>query len=127
MQQHQNVVYFLFSNPDRLERYDLDSQMWLSDIALKEVATAFWVDDDGIFVAYDRRLSQYDLQGINESHIGNTLRTILWIQSRGHLLYFGYGASITTYDKSQGVEVDTMGYFPSLAEPVFTDDAAYAT
>lgn len=51
-QTHAGIVYFLFSDTPRIERYHLANQAWLNSIALPATPTAFTVDNDDLYVSF---------------------------------------------------------------------------
>lgn len=56
-----NTVYFLFSAPNKIARYDMASQSQAMDIALAKVPTAFAVANGKAYVAFHRELREVDL------------------------------------------------------------------
>ncbi len=54
-----NIAYFLFNSPNRIERYDLAMERWLESATLNDRPTAFTVDADGIFIAFGPHLFHY--------------------------------------------------------------------
>ena len=59
--QHNNIIYFLYSAPNKVMRYDTLQKAFIEDIALAKVPTAFSVDDDFIYVGSHREISAINL------------------------------------------------------------------
>jgi hypothetical protein len=107
-----DVYYFVFNGPDRIVRYDLAARSWLPAIPLLAPATAFWVDDYGIFVAEDRALFRYALDGTGRTPIGNAATTIKSLFTLGDVLAFGSsGGNLATFDKKSGVALASFSYY----------------
>lgn len=65
VQQKNDIVYFLFAAPNKIARYDLASNAFLTQIPLSNVPTAFHVNNDYIYSSYDKTLKRTDLDGQN--------------------------------------------------------------
>lgn len=64
-----DIVYFAFASPARIERYDMAADRWLPSIALTNAPTAFAVDARGMAIAYNRQVVTRALDGTNESNL----------------------------------------------------------
>ena len=74
-----DIAYFLFLSPAKIERYDLESEAWLTPISLTHIAdapTAFTVDEAGIFIGFGRYVSRFNLDGSGQTHMHNTSENI---------------------------------------------------
>ncbi|MBK1883515.1 hypothetical protein JIN85_13895 [Luteolibacter pohnpeiensis] len=60
---HGGVKYFLFSEPSRVERYDLESGNWLEPILFPTEVADFAVDSSGIFTVSNEELDKLSLDG----------------------------------------------------------------
>lgn len=58
-----NVVYFAFSNPARLERYDLQASKWLAPLPMDREITALAASSEFLYVAKGPEVYRYDLAG----------------------------------------------------------------
>jgi hypothetical protein len=79
----------LNSSQSELERYDLAAAQWLSPINLSGLSgppTVAAADADGIYVAFDRALYRYDLNGANQTHLINLQYSVADLHTDGNLL-----------------------------------------
>nr|MDP0503435.1 fibronectin type III domain-containing protein [Verrucomicrobiota bacterium JB025] len=110
----EDVYYFAFSGPDRIERYDLASRSWLPSIALDATATALWVDESAVFVAEDRAVIRFSLDGATRSPMANADSTVTSIFTLNNILAFApSGGDFTTMEKSTGVFLANFSYWYS--------------
>lgn len=111
---HGDIAYFLFAAPARLERYDLAAASWLSPIALSATPTAFAVDSDGLYVAFDRSVSRLPLAGGVATHLENTATTISDLFTVNDILYLNHSAypngNLTSVNKVTGLTIDSKAY-----------------
>lgn len=103
--------YFAFTGPNRIERYDLTARQWLSAIPLQAAATALWADDAGIYVAEDRTVIHFTLDGGGRRALANSESTVNAIFSLGDTLVFQNGSTHTSVNKATGV------YLTSYSRP----------
>src|SRR5690606_22421428 len=101
--QHGGIAYFLFASGS-LRRFVLAAEAWLDPIQLSDVPTAFTVDDDGLYVAFDRRVSRITFDGATEFPLENTATSIQAVATDGHLLFVTtQDGTILTVDKHSGL------------------------
>ncbi len=105
-----DIYYFVFSNPNRIERYDLPSQAWLAPVSLQATATAFWADESGLFVAEDRAVARLSLDGGSRTSIGNAETTVKGLFTVGNVLLFRTASTYTSLDKQSGNFLTTFSY-----------------
>ncbi|MBM3847174.1 MAG: hypothetical protein FJ405_12940 [Verrucomicrobia bacterium] len=70
--QFSNTVYLLSDAEPRIDRYNLESGRFLDPIRLPAtygLPTAFLADPHGLYVAFNRSLKRYSLEGSNEVHV----------------------------------------------------------
>jgi len=87
-QEYENVVYFLFSTPNKIVRYDMASNIFLDDIPLKNVPTAFTVSNGKIYVSFHRELYEIDLATSQSQFIRNTSTDIHHVVTVNDYLYY---------------------------------------
>ena len=104
-----DVYYFAFKAPHRIERYDLVSKAWLAPVALEAAATALWVDESGIFVAEDRAIVRFALNGGSRTAMANGDASVKVLFTIGNTLAFQTG-SFTTLNKLTGTLLSTFSY-----------------
>jgi Thrombospondin type 3 repeat len=108
------IAYFLYDDA-LLERYDLDAEAWLPPIALSGTPTGFAVDDDGIYVAFGRRVSRLSLDGQTEVPLENTTADVRFLATDGNLLFlFGSYTPILSVDKFSGDRLGSTDPFYSM-------------
>jgi len=56
-----DIVYFLFRDPARIERFDLAAEAWLAPVQLSVIPTAMAIKDGSAYVAATRGVSRIDL------------------------------------------------------------------
>lgn len=64
-----DIAYFLFTNPARIERYDLAKTAWLATLSLSRRPTCFLPDNSGLYVAFGRAVSRFGLDGTGETAV----------------------------------------------------------
>lgn len=108
------IVYFGYSDPARIERYDMTLEAWLTDIVLDEPPTAIQVDADGLYVAFGQHTSRFALDGTGEVHLRNTSFDVHDIALDGNLLFLAYGSDMMSVDKVTGTQLDLAGLSYSM-------------
>ncbi len=109
-----DIAYFLFATPARIERYDLNNASWLTTISLTATPTAFTVDSDGLYIAFDRRVSHFTLEGTAEMHLANTATAMTALFTINEFLYINHSAypygKLTSVNKLTGLTIDSKDY-----------------
>ncbi len=109
-----DVYYFAFTGPNRIERYDLVSRGWLESIPLHTAATALWVDESGIFVAEDRAVIRFALNGEQRTPVGNAEATVKVLFTLKEILVYGPAeGGLVTMNKKTGLFLAMIGYWYS--------------
>lgn len=104
-----DIYYFVFNTPNRIERYNLATRTWLSPVALEKEATALWVDESGIFVAEDRAISRFALDGSGKTPLANGEATVGTLYTMNQLLgYASSGGNLININKQTGAFVSTL-------------------
>ena len=107
-----DIVYILYESPAIIKRYNLSTESFLADLTFEsQDATAFHVDSDGIYIAFDRNLSRYSLTGTNKINLGNTSSTISEIVSSDTHIYAHYQRYLRSISKSNNQEVASKEFF----------------
>lgn len=109
-----NIVYFLYQDPPRIERFDLVSGSWKEAIPLDDTPTAFTADDQRLYVSFGRRTSRFDLDGLNEVHLHNTNYDADWLFVIGDALGIYDDHVLLTVDPESGELLDSKEYFDRL-------------
>jgi PKD repeat protein len=112
------IIYFLFAAPPKIERYAVQSQIWLAPIALAAAPTAFTVDADGIYVSFGRSTSRFGLDGSSETHLINTIADVQNLHTIGQFLYLNYinypYGRITSINKLSAAQIDSKDYLYAM-------------
>ncbi|MBK7896747.1 MAG: PKD domain-containing protein [Anaerolineaceae bacterium] len=125
---HNGVIYFLFNDPIKLERYDVTNELWLDPItfdALLEAPTAVVVDESHIFVAFGQAVYRFNLDGTGQLHLHNTSTAVrdLFTNSLYLIINYSSGSSgrLATLEKESGLFVDSASYtYDSLNGPSYS-------
>ncbi|MBC2606583.1 fibronectin type III domain-containing protein [Pelagicoccus albus] len=117
-----DIAYLLRKSPSQVMRYDLAEEEWLDPISFEDIPISIAIDDTHLFVAYDRSVKRYDLDGSNETHVTNTSSTILDLLIDGTVLFVSQDSSLyidsASYNKSTFAEIDTFeNYVAGIAGP----------
>jgi hypothetical protein len=103
VQQKNDIVYFLFAAPNKIVRYDLNSNAFLSQFSLTDVPTAFHVNNSFIYTGYDKTVKRTDLEGLNTRDIYQVDLAISQISSFNDTLFIingSTGSLINTIDNT---------------------------
>jgi uncharacterized ParB-like nuclease family protein len=103
------TYYFAFTGPNRIERYDLATRQWLAPVALEAAATALWADESFIYVAEDRAVFRFGLDGSGRTAVGNgeaTVRSLFTIKDV--LVFASSSEQLTSLNKHTGLFLATF-------------------
>lgn len=114
--EHEGIGHIFWDSVAQVERFDLDAEQWLSPISLQDptgrLPTKGHVDGDGIYVAYDKSVYRYDLDGSNPEHLINTQETVQAIHTDGDILIVNHSSGLftraTSIDKTTFTVTDTI-------------------
>ena len=111
------VHFFFFNGSNKIERYNLASETWMSAITptppLGSSMTAGWVDDDGLYLGFDKTLRRYNRNGGGETHLRNTSANISDIISDTTYILISYSSSFLSIRKSDNslAADESVGYY----------------
>jgi hypothetical protein len=116
--QNGDIAYFLSGAPAEIVRYDLSSKQFLSPVILSQPPTAFYVDDDGIYVAYTRTMARLDLDGSNETALANAVGTVRNLVTFSSSLYgtVDSNPNFIRIDKFDGTVYEQPSFFYALKD-----------
>ena len=63
IKEQDEIVYALYSAPNKIVRYDLTQERFLSEISLTSTPSAIEVDDSHIYIGLNREIRQMSLSG----------------------------------------------------------------
>ena len=102
VQQKNDIVYFLFAAPNKIIRYDLSSNAFLTKISLDKIPTAFHVSETKIYTSYDKEIVQSDIRGSSSSSIYQAVSEIKHLTLLGDYLY-----CINSDNRTKVISTDT--------------------
>ena len=112
--EYAGVVYFLFSAPARIERYDTTAGAWLPVIGLTGPATAFDVDASGIYDSESDGVHHFDLSGAALGVLPNVPGAQVFLYAINTFVLTGSNDLVNSYDKVSGTHIDTLSTFFEL-------------
>jgi hypothetical protein len=106
------IRYFLMSVPNKIIRYDTNSQGFLADFTLDQIPSAFTVDGDNVYVAFYRELRKFSLTTGESEFVRNTTANIEDIFLLGSSIYIvESNGNIQILNQSDYSLVDTVDPF----------------
>jgi|GEM_PF-1129154 len=117
-------VYFLFSAPNKIARYDMATQSQAEDLALTKIPTAFAINNNKAYVAFHRELREIDLTTGNSVFIRNASTDINSVTVLNGQLYVTetsgtiYVISTADYSLTQTSSVSYRGSSGSVASTI---------
>ena len=87
IKQNENILYFGFSAPNKILRYDLSSQVFLEEIQVDRVPTAMYASDQHIYLASHREVRRTLLDGTGEAFVRNTSTSVSGLSGFGGYLF----------------------------------------
>jgi hypothetical protein len=110
-----NIVYFLFAEAARIERFDLSTDTFLPALPLPLTPTAFCVSDSMVYVAFGLSISRFASDGSGETHVVNTSETVkaLFVKDEALFHFDALGpysgtTSISSFDLQTMQPVETI-------------------
>lgn len=121
-QKNDSVAYFFVSSPPSVQRYDLENQQWLPSVELPAARGALiagTIDDDGLYIAYDKSTYRYAADGSNEQFIISASSTVQSLHTDGDLLLINHSSGLysrlISVDKNTNQTIATFSdYIESL-------------
>lgn len=98
--QHKNIIYFLYSAPNKIARYDTQQKAFIDDIALTKVPTAFSVDDNFIYVGSHREINAISLTDGSTRFIRNSSNDVSAITNSTRQIHYKDGNTLISVSKS---------------------------
>ncbi len=83
-----DVYYFVFNEPNRIERYDLTNRTWLAPWASEVPVSALWVDNSAVFAAEGADLYRWSLNGLSKTKLLTAASTISLMATVGDMLVY---------------------------------------
>ena len=87
IKEQDEVVYALYSAPNKIVRYDLKQERFLSEISLTSYPSAFEIDASHIYVGLDREIRRMTLSGTSNTFVRNAGSTVTDMTSVGKYLF----------------------------------------
>lgn len=111
--QRNNVVYFLYSAPNKIVRYDLTQQTFLSDISLSKVPTAFDIDDDHVYIGSHREVYAINLEDLSSTFVRNASNEVTGIVASTYQIHYKDGGTLVSVSKSDYSQTHDFGLWYS--------------
>lgn len=106
-----NNVYFCINPKTQIDVYSLEEKKWTNPIIIThDSVTAFHIDSNFLYIAYDRALYRYSHDGGNELHLRNCTSGIFTIKSDDSLLFVFYYNGIEVISSSGRFITETTEY-----------------
>ena len=116
--EHEGIGYFLSETTAQVLRYDIDAESWMTAVDVTSgvgLPSVLHVDSDGLYVAFNKSVFRYGLDGSNETHLLDAARDVLAIHSDGNLLIAHSGGGrvdgAVSLDKDTNAVLDTTDGF----------------
>lgn len=84
---YDDIAYFLFDEPAKIERLSLSTGEWLTPISIEVQPQAFTVGADGIFVGYEADIFLYSLDGTTETYLAQMNSVVGWLFNDSGRIY----------------------------------------
>lgn len=106
-----DIAYFAFSNPARIERYNLTTAAWLPTITLARAPAAFAVSDSNLFIGAGSILYRYALDGSGEVILNSGFNaSITGLAVSGAFVLAHAGSSLNAIRIADGVRMSAASY-----------------
>ncbi len=99
------ISYFLFDSPAVIKRFDHNADQFIADFNLRDQtpASAFTISEDRLYVAFDRSVKEFTLEGELVRNIANVPSTVKNLIATSDYLYIYHSKNIS------GVDLNTLG------------------
>jgi len=111
--QHNNIIYFLYSAPNKIVRYDTQQKAFIEDIALAKVPTAFSIDNDFIYVSSHREINAINLVDGSTQFIRNSSNDVSAITNSALQIHYKDGSTMISIAKANYNETNDFGLWYS--------------
>jgi hypothetical protein len=111
--QHNNVIYFLYSAPNKIVRYDTLEKAFTEEIALAKTPTAFSVDNDFIYVGSNREISAINLADGSTQFIRNSSNEVSAITNSALQIHYTDGGTLISVEKANYAETNDFDLWHS--------------
>ncbi len=112
--ENDGIIYFLFSSPSRIERYDLTTEAFLNPITLFDTPTAFTLDSEGLYVCFDNRIDYLTLDGFVGTPLHITSSSVNRLFIFNEFLYLLQDRTLISINKYTGERIDYHESFYEL-------------
>ncbi len=116
MDRYNHVVYFLFSSPARIERFNLNTGAFYSTSAsLVGTPTAMAVDASGLYISFGQTVQRFNNDGTGGAHRLNSPASVQSLTLLGdHLIVQHSGDNFISTNKTTGAIIDSDSFFYSM-------------
>ncbi|MEM7392510.1 MAG: hypothetical protein AAF492_09180, partial [Verrucomicrobiota bacterium] len=110
-----DVIYFLQNAPDRIERFDLNTETWQPTIALSDVVRSIAVDASGIYVGFRSDVIRMSFDGTVQIPLATVSPDILEVHVAPNFLFINHSdsgdAHYQTRSKISGALIDSDSWY----------------
>lgn len=111
-----DVAYILRKSPSEILRYDLATEQWLPALPLQDEPSAFVIGTSHIYIASDRKIERFGLQGTGKTHVANTPDTVYGLFINGDILIAnrsrGLYSRFSSFNTDSNALIDTYENYP---------------
>ncbi len=101
IKQSGNIVYFGFSAPNKIVRYDLTNQTFLAELNLAKVPTVMHISDQHIYIASHREVRRFNVDGSGDQFVRNTTSDVTGLTTvNGYLFIAEQNSNMLTINTS---------------------------
>lgn len=124
MRQDNGIAYFLFSAPNKILRYDLNSETFLAELSLDKVPTSFAIHNDFIYLSYHREVRKLAIDGSSDEFVRNASASVEEILATENAIYLFHNYSVDVVDIEDLSLIETSSPFYSGGGYVALSDAS---
>lgn len=127
----EGIAYFLFEFPFKVERFDMDTQVWLPTASFTSPTRSIAVDGSGVYISFADRVSRFDHNVENETVLPGIPSEVAEIRLFGSYLIGVVGTELQTFPKVGGAMIHALqlhiGGVQGLSVDALTGNLFYRT
>ncbi len=124
IKEQDEIVYALYSAPNKIVRYDLTQERFLSEISLTSTPSAIEVDDSHIYIGLNREIRQMSLSGGSSTLVRDAGTKVVGLTDVGDYLFAaGENKDVLSIDKTDLTFVETFESHYSGSSYIGSDES----
>ena len=124
IKEQDEIVYALYSSPNKIVRYDLTQERFLSEISLTSTPSAIEVDDSHIYIGLNREIRQMSLSGGSSTLVRDAGTKVVGLTDVGDYLFAaGENKDVLSIDKTDLTFVETFESHYSGSSYIGSDES----